>query len=182
MANGYSKWVDKDALDVKNKVKAPRNVVKDPSPLIKKGWLKDVSSVIPHKITTYLSTENWKGTFYRECESAHLYHNEKFLRIVMFDSDCKDIETRIPLSVLEELGFGLPSFSMGEVDRLAETHEEISDLIEVRCWCIGIRGYAVRTVHERGSKGCTYTSNGRYKGDPISGPSDAVLRNFGGNR
>jgi len=117
-----SEWVDKDALDVKNKIKAPRNVVKDPAPLIKNGWLKDVSNIIPHKIITYLSTKNWKGTYYRECESIHLYHDEEFLRVVMFGSDSKDIETRIPLLLLKELGFELPSFSKGEIDRLAETH------------------------------------------------------------
>lgn len=40
----------------------------------------------------------------------------------MFDSDHKDIETRIPLSLLKDIGFKLSSFSDGEVDRLAETN------------------------------------------------------------
>ncbi len=115
--------IDKDALDVKNKIKAPRNVVKNPASLIKKAWLKDVSPVIPHALNSYANSENWKGTFYKECESVHLYSDEKFLRVVMFDSDCKDIETKIPLFILKELGFGLPRFSEDEIDRLAETHK-----------------------------------------------------------
>jgi len=127
MGAGYMAWVDKDALDVKNKIKPPRNVVKDPAPAIKKGWLKDISKVIPHKLNAYSSGENWQGTFYRECESVHLYHNEKFLRVVMFDSDCKDIETRIPLSLLKQIGFDLEPFIYLEKERLAETHEDTTD-------------------------------------------------------
>jgi hypothetical protein len=102
----------------------PRNVVKNPATGIKKSWLKGISEVIPHKVIAYFSDKKWLGTFYKEAESLHLYRDEKFLRIVMFDDDSKDIETRIPLALLEKAGFELTPFSKSEPnERMVEMWE-----------------------------------------------------------
>jgi hypothetical protein len=99
----------------------PRNVVKNPATGIKKSWLKGVSEILPHKVGAYFSDKKWLGTFYKETESLHLYRDEKFLRIVMFDDDSKDIETRVPLALLKKAGFVLVPFSKSEPnDRMVE--------------------------------------------------------------
>jgi hypothetical protein len=88
------KWVETHPIESPSY----RNVVFDPAPHMV-GLLNGIDDQT-HQVSGYLLR------YYRECESIDA--DEQFLRVVIYNGTRADIETRIPYSLLREIGFERP--------------------------------------------------------------------------